>query len=124
MTRWQGTTIATGLAPFAAPTARTAVEAPMARATSAYERVVPAGIARRAAQTRRWKGVPPASTRERIESGGVSVEIGGERIADGARRARSHERGIAEATRETPQERGPTGCRSQAPRARRPPVAA
>jgi hypothetical protein len=35
MTRWQGTTIGSGLAPLAAPIARLAVGAPMAAACSA-----------------------------------------------------------------------------------------
>ena len=43
-TRWHGTTIETGFAPFAAPTALTARGRPMRRASSAYVIVVPAGI--------------------------------------------------------------------------------
>jgi len=50
---YHGTTIATGLAPFAAPTARTAAGAPMLRATSPYDAVWPARTARNASQTRR-----------------------------------------------------------------------
>jgi outer membrane usher protein len=41
ITRWQGTTIGSGFAPFAAPTARDAAGRPIRRASSAYEIVVP-----------------------------------------------------------------------------------
>src|SRR2546428_525912 len=50
----------TGLLPFAEPTARGCV--PSCRASSPYGRVSPGGIARKAAQTRRWNGVPSGST--------------------------------------------------------------
>src|SRR5438105_2422065 len=50
----------TGLLPFAEPTARGCV--PSCRASSPYVRVSPGGIARKAAQTRRWNGVPSGST--------------------------------------------------------------
>ena len=53
MIRWQGTTMGIGLAPLAAPTARTAEGAPMELAMSRYEAVRPAPIARRAVHTRR-----------------------------------------------------------------------
>ena len=42
MMRWQGTTMGIGLAPLAAPTARTAEGAPMELAMSRYEAVRPA----------------------------------------------------------------------------------
>ena len=42
MMRWQGRTTATGFAPFAAPTARTADGAPTRLASCAYDVVVPA----------------------------------------------------------------------------------
>ena len=54
--------MATGFAPLAAPTARTASGAPTRRAISRYETVVPTGIVLSASQTRRWNGVPPVST--------------------------------------------------------------
>ena len=41
ITRWHGTTIGSGFAPFAAPTARDAAGRPTRRASSAYEIVVP-----------------------------------------------------------------------------------
>ena len=42
MIRWHGSTTATGLAPFAAPTARTAEGVPTRSASCAYDNVVPA----------------------------------------------------------------------------------
>src|SRR6266849_9530210 len=62
ITRWHGTTSAIGFLPFAAPTARVAVGWPTTRASSAYDQVVPAGMVRSAAQTRRWNAVPCGST--------------------------------------------------------------
>src|SRR2546426_1641016 len=50
----------TGFLPFAEPTARGCV--PSWRARSRYVRVSPGGIARKAAQTRCWNGVPSGST--------------------------------------------------------------
>ena len=41
MTRWHGTTIGHGFAPFAAPTARNAVGLPIFRASSPYEVTLP-----------------------------------------------------------------------------------
>lgn len=58
MTRWQGTTIGHGFAPFAAPTARKAVGLPIRRASSPYETTSPNGILRSSAQTDCWNGVP------------------------------------------------------------------
>ena len=52
MTRWHGTTTGSGLAPFAAPTARTASARPTRRASSPYDVVVPGAIAINAVQ--RW----------------------------------------------------------------------
>src|SRR6266700_2323535 len=51
MTRWQGSTIPTGLRAFVAPTARYAVGFPSCNASSPYVAVVPGGIVRRADQT-------------------------------------------------------------------------
>ena len=61
-TRWQGTTIAIGFAPFAAPTARHALGRPIADASSPYEIVAPAGTVRSAVQTARRNSVPPVAT--------------------------------------------------------------
>jgi len=52
-TRWQGTTMETGLVAQAWPTARIALGWPIELATSEYVRVAPMGIARSASQTRR-----------------------------------------------------------------------
>ena len=51
ITRWHGTTIGSGLRPFARPTARTAVGRPMALAMSPYVRVRAYGIRPRAFHT-------------------------------------------------------------------------
>ena len=51
-----------GLAPLAAPTARTAAGASTFRASSAYDEVVPAATDRNASHTRCWKSVPWSST--------------------------------------------------------------
>src|SRR2546428_748983 len=51
-----------GFVRLAAPTARTAVGAPMRRASGWYETVSPRGIVRSPAPNRRWDRGPPAST--------------------------------------------------------------
>jgi hypothetical protein len=58
MTRWQGTTIGSGFAPFAAPTAREAAGRPTLQASSAYEIVSPYGIGERARHVASWNPVP------------------------------------------------------------------
>src|SRR5688500_8044476 len=52
MTRRQGTTIGSGLAPFAVPTALTASGLPIRSAICEYERVSPYGIERSSLHTR------------------------------------------------------------------------
>jgi len=51
MTRWQGTTMAIGLAPLARPTAREAPGEPICRAIAPYVVVSPACSSRSALQT-------------------------------------------------------------------------
>ena len=59
----------TGFAAHAFATARAASGAPIARATSAYERVSPRGIAASASQTRRRNALP------RTSSGSASASL-------------------------------------------------
>src|SRR5207249_3530337 len=59
ITRWQGRTISSGLAPIAAPTARISLRGTSSRAASSpYVVVVPYGISSSARHTRCWNSVP------------------------------------------------------------------
>ena len=56
MTRWHGTTTGTGFLAIAVPTARTAPGRPTWRATQAYGRTSPGGMAVMARSTSAWNG--------------------------------------------------------------------